>query len=101
MCSPHTSLVDNSDFKQIKSKLHTLRLLSIDCHSLKSQEERNQLAALLICNDVDVVFACETYLDESIYLSKILPKLSKVLKKIVVYSSWWWWWYIDRFIDNI
>ena len=81
MRSPRTSLMGNFDSNQTNDKSYTLKLLSINCRSLRSQDIRNQLAVLLVHYDIDVVFISETHLDNSIYLSEILPKSYKTIKK--------------------
>ena len=81
MCSQRTSLVGNFDSYQANDKSYTLKLLSINCRSLRSQDKRNQLAVLLVHHDIDVVFISETHLDSLIYLSEILPISYKTIKK--------------------
>ena len=55
--------------------------MSLNCCSLRSQEKRNDLAALLISNDIDIVLGCESHLDDSFYSSEILPKTYTVIRK--------------------
>ena len=74
----------NFDSNQSNDKSYTLKLFSINCRSLRSQDKRNQLAVLLVHYNIDVVFISETHLDNSIYLSEILPKSYKTIKKVVV-----------------
>ena len=81
MCSPRTSLMGNFDSNQCNDKSNTLKLFSINCRSLRSQDKRNQLAVLLAHYNIDVVFISETHLDNSIYLSEILPKSYKTIRK--------------------
>ena len=81
MHSPRTSLMGNFDSNQTNDKSYTLKLFSNNCRSLRSQDKRNQLGVLLVHYNIDVVFIPETHLDNSIYLSEILPKSYKTIKK--------------------
>ena len=56
MRSPLSSLMGNFDPNQTNDKLYTLKLLSINCRSLRSQNKRNQLPVLLVHYNIDLVF---------------------------------------------
>lgn len=60
---------------------YNLRLMVLNCRSLRSQEKRNELAALLISNNIDIVLGCESHLDDSFYSSEILPKEYTIIRK--------------------
>ena len=58
-----------------------LKIMSLNCCSLRSLSKRNQLGALLSNYDIDIVFGCESYIDQSFSSSEILPKNYKIIRK--------------------
>ena len=64
----------------IELDAQNLKIMSLNCHSLRSQSKRNELAALLTSNDIDIVLGCECHLDD-FYSSEILPKTYTIIRK--------------------
>ena len=58
-----------------------LKIMSLNCRSLRSLPKRNQLSALLFNYDIDLVFGCESHIDQSFSSSEILPKNYKIIRK--------------------
>ena len=58
-----------------------LKIMSLNCCSLRSLPKRNQLGALLSNHDIDIVFGCESHIDQSFSSSEILPKNYKIIRK--------------------
>ena len=62
---------------------YSLKLLNINCRSLRSMDKRAQLAALLSYYDIDIqcFFGCESHIDQSFLSSEILPNSNKIIRK--------------------
>jgi len=60
---------------------HTLKLLNINCRSLRSLSKRNQLASILSYYDIDIIFGCESHIDQSFLSAEILPTTYKIIRK--------------------
>ena len=58
-----------------------MKIVFLNCCSLRSQSKHNQLAVLLSTYDVDVVLGCESHIHHSFLLSEILPTNYKVIRK--------------------
>ena len=58
-----------------------LKIMSLNCCSLRSLPKRNQLGVLLFNYDIDLVFECESHIDQSFSSSEILPKNYKIIRK--------------------
>ena len=61
---------------------YCLKLLNINCRSLRSMDKRAQLAALLSYYDIDIVLGCESHIDQSFLSSEILPNSYKIIRKV-------------------
>ena len=68
-------------FNNLTNGIHKLKLISLNCCSLRSQSKRNHLAALLSDYDADIVLGCESHIDHSILSSEILPVTYKIIHK--------------------
>ena len=58
-----------------------MKILSLNCHSIRSLNKRNQFAAILDLNDIDIVLGTESHLDPIFLSSEILPPTYKLLRK--------------------
>ena len=63
------------------NETHFLKLLNINCRSLQSLCERNQLASILSHHNIDIVLGCESHIDESFLSAEILPNTYKIIRK--------------------
>jgi len=59
----------------------SLNVLSINYSSVRSLSKRNQLAALLIEHNIDIIIGCESHLDSFISSSEILPQNYNIHRK--------------------
>ena len=63
---------------------HNLKFLIINCQSIRSQSKRNELAALLLYHNIDIVLGNAinaSHIDSSYSSSEILPSSYKVIRK--------------------
>ena len=68
--------------KQLNDKHNTtLKILCLNCRSIRSLNKRNELAVLLNLHDIDIVFGTESHIDHTYFSSELLPKSYKVLRK--------------------
>ena len=59
----------------------SLKIISLNCRSVRSSSKRNQLAALITEHNVDIIIGCESHLDSSIPSSEILPPHYRIYRK--------------------
>ena len=59
----------------------TLKLLIINCQSIRSQTKRKELAALLLHYNIDIIFGKESHFDATFLSSEILPSSYKIIRK--------------------
>ena len=58
-----------------------LKILSLNCCSLRSSEKRANLLALIEEHNPDIICGCESHLDRSYYSAEIFPNNYTVLRK--------------------
>ena len=58
-----------------------MRILSLNCCSIRSQAKRNNLAVLLSEHNIDIVLGCESHIDQSYFSSELLPPEYTILRK--------------------
>ena len=58
---------------------HFLKLLFINCHSLRSLCIRNQLASILSHHNIDIILGCESHSDEMFLSVEILQNTYKII----------------------
>ena len=63
------------------NEIHPLKLLNINCCSLRSLCKRNHLASILSHHDIDIVLGNESHIDDSFLSAEILPKTYKIIRK--------------------
>ena len=63
------------------NETHFLKLLNINCRSLRSLCKRNQLASILSHHNIDIILGCESHIDESFLSAEILPNTYKIIRK--------------------
>lgn len=55
----------------VSSRASNIDILLVNCHSIKNTAD--ELASLLSSLNMDIVFGCESWLDESITNSEVFP----------------------------
>ena len=58
-----------------------LKIMSLNCCSLRSLSKRLQLASLLCDHNIDIVIGCELHIDQLFLTSEILPPNYKLIRK--------------------
>jgi len=53
----------------------------LNCCSIRSRAKRNQLSVLISYHNADIIFGCESHLNEHFLSSKILPKNYRIIRK--------------------
>ena len=61
--------------------LGKLKIISLNCCSLRSKSKRNQLAVLLTDYDADIILGCESHIDHTFFSPEILPAGYKIIRK--------------------
>ena len=63
------------------NNLTKLKIISLNCCSIRSQSKRTSLAAVLSTYDIDVVLGCKSHLDQSYFSSELLPVGYTIFRK--------------------
>jgi len=71
----------NFNKSQNKVNLLNLKVMSLNCCSLRSLSKRSQLTSLLCDHNIDIVIGCESHIDQSFLSSEILPPNYKFVRK--------------------
>ena len=79
--SPATKSIRPGKPKKNGIKRHTLKILQLNCRSLRSNTKISQLTSIISTEDPDVVCGCETHLDSSIPTSEIFPNNYQIFRK--------------------
>lgn len=58
-----------------------LKIISLNCCSLRSLSKRSHLAGLLSNYDIDIVLGSESHIDHAYLSSEILPLNYKIIRK--------------------
>ena len=67
--------------KQKVNNLTKLKIISLNCCSIRSQTKRTNLAAVLNTYDIGVVLGCESHLDQFYFFSEQLPVGYTIFRK--------------------
>ena len=75
------SYEDASLIKKNKLKTGKLLILSLNCHSVRSQSKTVLLQSIIEEHQADIVIGCESYLDNSFSSQEIFPSQYVVVRK--------------------
>ncbi len=79
--SPRTKQHPSNRKSTSKPSLNSLRVMSVNCRSLRSTTKRAEFSSLIEAEKPDIIFGSESHLDNTIHNGEIFPSSYEIFRK--------------------